>query len=244
MTVESLTERPVLTKEIPSVGQILREFRAKSGLSQDEVARLVKISQGYLSQIENDEVKGLSLSTALGLAKVFGEGVLFLEGERSQKVFLLPLSRTIHQFLLTETDPEKIDDLEKGLDFICRRYPQIRKNNLTYIDQSDQKPLGERVEEFRAGRFQWVLAKDAGISQVTISNIETGLTKNPSIKNLAKIAQGAQITIEELLGLEEIQVQPKIRKFDQILRDGNIPQAKRKLAKRQIENTLELLEST
>lgn len=60
--------------------------------------------------------------------------------------------------------------------------------------------LGENIQTLRKKRSlsQLQLAKIASLPRSTIANLESG-AGNPSLVNLSKIAQGLQVSIEELL---------------------------------------------
>src|ERR671916_1472222 len=64
--------------------------------------------------------------------------------------------------------------------------------------------LGERVRELRRGRGLTLeeLAERSGVSRAMISKVERG-EKNPTLVVAAKVAEGLEITLSELLGTEE-----------------------------------------
>src|SRR5918997_4815744 len=64
--------------------------------------------------------------------------------------------------------------------------------------------LGERVRERRRGRELTLeeLAERSGVSRAMISKVERG-EKNPTLVVAAKVAEGLEITLSELLGTEE-----------------------------------------
>jgi len=51
------------------LGQTIRHYREEAGLSQSRLAAVAGISQGYLSQIENEEVQNPSAGALLRLAR-------------------------------------------------------------------------------------------------------------------------------------------------------------------------------
>lgn len=61
--------------------------------------------------------------------------------------------------------------------------------------------LGENIKRFRQKRklTQDKLARLADIPYTTITKIETGIIKKPSVQAVAKIAKALNTTIEELL---------------------------------------------
>src|SRR5918993_1960750 len=64
--------------------------------------------------------------------------------------------------------------------------------------------LGGRVRELRRGRGLTLeeLAERSGVSRAMISKVERG-EKNPTLAVAAKVAEGLEITLSELLGTEE-----------------------------------------
>lgn len=66
---------------------------------------------------------------------------------------------------------------------------------------TERTPLGERIVELRdaAGWGQRRLAKEAKISPVTVTHIETGKIPEPRLSTLRKIANAFGMTTEELI---------------------------------------------
>jgi transcriptional regulator with XRE-family HTH domain len=62
--------------------------------------------------------------------------------------------------------------------------------------------IGRRIKEIREGRgwTQYRLAKEAGVQPSTISQIESGTRKKPSIDVLEKVADALSVTVGTLLG--------------------------------------------
>lgn len=63
------------------------------------------------------------------------------------------------------------------------------------------KNIGENIKKVRAklGLTQDDLAKKADIKYTTLTKIESGVVKKPSVQTIAKIAKGLDITIDELI---------------------------------------------
>lgn len=61
--------------------------------------------------------------------------------------------------------------------------------------------LGENIKRFRQKRklTQDKLARLADIPYTSITKIETGVIKRPSVQAVAKIAKALDVTVEELL---------------------------------------------
>ncbi len=67
---------------------------------------------------------------------------------------------------------------------------------------SREYSLSKRIKEFRlkAGVSQNKLARETGFSVTSIANIERGVTKEPSIYTIIKIADALKISLDELVG--------------------------------------------
>jgi len=63
------------------------------------------------------------------------------------------------------------------------------------------KNIGENIKKVRTklGLTQDDLAKKADIKYTTLTKIESGVVKKPSVQTMAKIAKGLGITIDELI---------------------------------------------
>jgi transcriptional regulator with XRE-family HTH domain len=72
------------------------------------------------------------------------------------------------------------------------------------VDAVSAGRLGERVRELRRGRGLTLeeLAERSGVSRAMISKVERG-EKNPTLVVVAKVAEGLETTLSELLGTEE-----------------------------------------
>jgi transcriptional regulator with XRE-family HTH domain len=72
------------------------------------------------------------------------------------------------------------------------------------VDAVSAGRLGDRVRELRRGRGLTLeeLAERSGVSRAMISKVERG-EKNPTLVVAAKVAEGLETTLSELLGTEE-----------------------------------------
>ncbi len=63
------------------------------------------------------------------------------------------------------------------------------------------KNIGENIKKIRAklGLTQDDLSKKADIKYTTLTKVESGVVKKPSIQTVAKIAKGLEVAIEELI---------------------------------------------
>lgn len=58
-----------------SLAQKIAELRSEEHLNQTELARRLNVSQQFISQIETDQEKNLTLDTLLKIAKSLGRGI-------------------------------------------------------------------------------------------------------------------------------------------------------------------------
>lgn len=61
--------------------------------------------------------------------------------------------------------------------------------------------IGKKIKYLRneKGWSQEDLARNANVPVTTVSKIETGVIKNPSIEKMAKIANALGVTVDELI---------------------------------------------
>lgn len=61
--------------------------------------------------------------------------------------------------------------------------------------------LGKRIKELRKANNMTIkeLSNEAGVGQSTISEIETGIAKNPKSETLSKLAGALNVTVDSLL---------------------------------------------
>ena len=64
-----------------------------------------------------------------------------------------------------------------------------------------QYNIGNNVKKFRnkLGLTQEDLAQKAGVKYTTLSKIESGVVKKPTVYIIAKIAKALEVSIEELI---------------------------------------------
>lgn len=76
---------PTLAPEIADLGEKLRELRAKSSWTLDELARQTSLSKSYLSRLEDGD-RQPSLAALLSISRAFGVSLAALfEGEPSRR---------------------------------------------------------------------------------------------------------------------------------------------------------------
>lgn len=66
---------------------------------------------------------------------------------------------------------------------------------------NNSKSIGTKIKTWRKKNnlTQDALARKANIPYTTLTKIESDVIKNPSIQTMAKIAEGLEITIDELI---------------------------------------------
>jgi len=65
----------------------------------------------------------------------------------------------------------------------------------------EQKSIGSRIKQWRKVRelTQEGLARKADVPYTTLSKIESDVVKNPSIGTMMKIAEGLEVSLDELI---------------------------------------------
>lgn len=69
------------------------------------------------------------------------------------------------------------------------------------MEEKRSKTIGDKIKARRKKNdlTQDALAKKANIPYTTIAKIESGVIKNPSLQTITKIAEGLEITIDDLI---------------------------------------------
>lgn len=69
------------------------------------------------------------------------------------------------------------------------------------MESKQVNKLGKSIKEFRlkAGLSQDDLARKAKVAYTTLTKIETGIIKNPSVMITAKIAKALNVSIDDLI---------------------------------------------
>lgn len=69
------------------------------------------------------------------------------------------------------------------------------------MHNKDNNIIGEKIKKYRlkAGLTQEKLAREADISYTTLTKMESGVIKNPSVKVVAKIAKVFKIPLDDLV---------------------------------------------
>ncbi len=69
------------------------------------------------------------------------------------------------------------------------------------MDRKQAESLGEKIQRLRKGKSlsQDELARKADIPYTTLTKIEIGVIKKPSVFAVAKIAEALEISLDELI---------------------------------------------
>jgi transcriptional regulator with XRE-family HTH domain len=69
------------------------------------------------------------------------------------------------------------------------------------MEEKKNKTIGDEIKAWRKKRgiTQDTLAKKADIPYTTLAKIESGVIENPSIKTVVKIANGLNISLDDLV---------------------------------------------
>jgi len=69
------------------------------------------------------------------------------------------------------------------------------------MEEKKSKTIGDKIKAWRKKRdlTQDALAKKADIPYTTIAKIESDVIQNPSLQTITKIAEGLEITIDDLI---------------------------------------------
>lgn len=224
------TENPRFTPpekqtERKSLGQVVRQRRNFCGLSQENLAAQTGLSQGYLSQIENDEVENLNFATHIRIAKVLGLSFHLREEPTDKDVFIMPQATDLQEILSRFPS----DQQEVLTTYIKLAFPQDNLKKLNYIDSPlilSGPELGYIIQRVRNNRgwSQGSLARKTSHSQGHISDLETGKVETPSLALLNQIAEALKVDVGKLLEITDVEVPNEIASVDQFLRDENVPQ--------------------
>lgn len=218
---------PDVQKEKPRRKTIIFQLRKLRGLSQNETAELAGLSQISISYLENNGVKNPGYKETVKLAKTFGVGLHFLEGTPETRVFLTARAVQFQKIL------EKLPgDAANNLVAIALRvFPQLETPNLTYINIDrflTPKQLGAKIRRLQGDQTQHSFAVNCRLSQAYISQLESGDIKDPAIKALQQIANGADVQPEKLLGIKTTVVPQVVTLIDHFFRSTQVsPREKR-----------------
>jgi len=221
-------------------GQTISGGRELFGFSQTELAKRAEISQGYLSQLEKDEIENPSYAVRTRIARALGLKIDETETtEISNAIFLEPRTANIHKIML-ELPPEHQCLLSA---YIKLTFPQDDLRKVTYLSSSQPlsgEKLGNKIRAERESRNwrQGVLADKSSVSQGYLSQLENGDVESPSGAVLNRIAKSLEVDVKDLTEMTEMEVPTEIASIDQFLRDEDVPQ-KVKAAK--LQNLLNFL---
>ena len=193
-----------------SLGKEVLSLRKGLGMSQRQLAIEAHLSQGYLSRIENGEVKNPSAAILFRLAQA-----LQVNTHRIFVAARYPVEEIVgaHEFL-TDTDLLGLvgslsDSSQRALLQLCSFWSNYEINpdpSVSQLPSSSTRRkkatgnLGGKIRKLRERRElkQGQLASTSGISQGYLSMLESGGVKNPSAAMLLKIAAALEVDSDEL----------------------------------------------
>ncbi len=69
------------------------------------------------------------------------------------------------------------------------------------MEENKSKTIGEKIKAWRRKRnlTQDALAKKADIPYTTLAKIESNVIQNPSLQTITKVAEGLDVSLDELV---------------------------------------------
>jgi transcriptional regulator with XRE-family HTH domain len=113
------------------LGNKIRELREKCGLTQGQLANSSAVSQGYLSQLENGEVKNPSAAVLLRIAQAMG-----VDSDELFEAAGYPTVRTLRK--IYQGYQATVDD---GLLRYLSRLPRDRQRRLLFLLEGMERVL-------------------------------------------------------------------------------------------------------
>lgn len=208
-------------------GQLLRQLRLSLGLLEKDLALRANLTQGSISLLEGGGDKNPSWQTILVLSKALGTSPRFWEegSKPNQKVFPMPEALQVQKLLqsLTSAEIRTFWGFLARFGFLPPSHLVTTEPKITYLEHFPSgTSLGQRLQGIRR---QLSLKQDhlsTAVTQGYLSSIENSSSKNPSIRILQSIAWGLKITLEDLLGLQEVELAPNAVRIDHFLRSPKI----------------------
>lgn len=207
-------------------GPNLIRLRKLLGWSQAKLAQESDLTQGYLCQLEHNEVTTLGYAVTIKLARALGCTINFWQGQEDNRVFLTSPTRMTNEIIENPASPVA-PVLSAYIESVI---PQLPDPNVTYIDwRPTYQKIGDKIYSLRTAETnpltQDILAELSDLSQGFISQLErTGdrTVKNPSLRTLAKIAAAFHVDLYDLLDLREVDYPPKVVTLDRFFRSDQI----------------------
>lgn len=168
--LEQLNENKNLKKEI-KLGDLLKELREKKGYSSKKLENLSGVSQGYISDIEND-----------------------IRGVVPKREKLDMILKTLNP---NEEMKEKVINTYADA-LLTPEMKQIIKKDIRKIEKNNSLELSILLKQFRESRNITIkeLSEKSGVNASTISEIERGANK-AKVSTMEKICLGLNTNVEE-----------------------------------------------
>lgn len=145
------------------LGDKIRQLREESGLTQGQLAARSSVSQGYLSQLENGEVKNPSAAVLLRIARA-----VRVDSDELFEAAGYPTVRTLRQ-IYKEYQATIDDDLLRYLS----RLPRDRQRRLLFLLEGMEELL--RIGEKDETVAEWETTRDSERAPVTTVRAEEAL---------------------------------------------------------------------
>lgn len=145
------------------LGDKIRQLREESGLTQGQLAARSSVSQGYLSQLENGEVKNPSAAVLLRVAQA-----VRVDSNELFEAAGYPTVRTLRQ-IYKEYQATIDDNLLRYLS----RLPRDRQRRLLFLLEGMERVL--RIGESDGRVTEWETTRDAERSVVAPARAEEPL---------------------------------------------------------------------
>ena len=143
------------------LGDKIRQLREEGGLTQGQLAASSSVSQGYLSQLENGEVKNPSAAVLLRVAQA-----MRVDSDELFEAAGYPTVRTLRQ-IYQEYQATVDDDLLRYLS----RLPRDRQRRLLFLLEGMEKVLSADQNGARVAAWE-----DAGTANGSVSARARGKT--------------------------------------------------------------------
>lgn len=117
-----------------NLGHKIRQLREETGLTQGQLATSSSVSQGYLSQLENGEVKNPSAAVLLRVAQA-----IEIDADELFEAAGYPTVRTLRRIYKGYEST-----IDTGLLHYLARLPRDRQRRLLLLLEGMEQVLGER----------------------------------------------------------------------------------------------------
>ena len=236
--------------ELPfDFGKKLIAEREISGFSQAQAARHSELSQGYCSQLENNEISDPSYDTVISVSRALGLPLNFFNGSNDTRAFLKPQAARVAQLIAFSQDEKKKIQIKKAIKVLI---PDVKAPHLSYVGLSEiPTRLSQALKDRRKNldMSQGELAKKAKSSQGYLSQIENEKVHRsislptPSFSFLRRIAKALKVdNILYLVSLERKQYPQEVKHLDRFLRSDEYTPGQKKTMLSRLINVVSMIQ--